>query len=433
MLGFIKAINSLLWSGPLILLLSFTHIYFTVRSGFVQKHIFKAIRLSVKPAENVDGHSSTSPFAALATTLAATLGTGNIIGISTAIACGGPGAVFWCWLTGLFGMATTYAECYLGMKYRRKNEDGSFSGGPMYALEYGLGAKKTAVLFALSVMLVSCGMGCSTQSRSVTEALSTEFGISPFISGLVLAVVVGLAILGGIKSIGKICSVLVPVMSFFYLGGCIIILVINRAFLIDTVRIILEAAFLPRSIAGGLIGGSLLSAARYGVSRGLFTNEAGLGSAAIAAAAAHTGEKNQALVSMSATFWDTVVMCAITGIVIVSSLIRFPGIIDGYSYGELTTAAFTLLPGIGTLFLTLSLCAFAVATLIGWSFFGERAADYLGGQKGVKIYHVVYIVMIYCGSVMSLDYVWELSDLANALMLLPSLYALFRLRREVFI
>ena len=423
----LSSFNDFLWNGPMLFLLCATHLYFTFRLGFVQRHIGKAIRSSVKDAKAPEGKG----FSALTTTLAATLGTGNIVGISTAIAFGGPGAVFWCWLTGLFGMATTYAECYLGIRFRQ-TKNGVYCGGPMYVLEYGLGKKGLGILFALAALFASCGMGGSTQTRTVTDALESRFGVPPWLSGMLLALTVGLVIVGGVRSIGRICMHLVPAMAFFYLAGCFVLLFMNRNVLPETLRVILESAFFPRAIAGGLIGGSLKTALRYGISRGLFTNEAGLGSAAIAAADVPGDDpKRQSLISMSATFWDTVVMCAVTGMVIVSSLIKNPEIMEGYHFGELTTAAFEGIPIFGTAMLTISLVAFAVATLIGWSYFGEKAADYLFGKSGIKTYRLCYILMIFFGSILATDLVWELSDLANALMAFPNLIALFLLRKEI--
>lgn len=436
LLSLFSSLNDFLWNGPMLILLCATHLYFTIRLRFVQRHIGKAIRYSIQDAK---AHSAMAPkedgqgngFSALTTTLAATLGTGNIVGISTAIAFGGPGAVFWCWLTGLFGMATTYAECYLGIRYR-KLKNGAYAGGPMYALEYGLGKKGLGILFAFATLFASCGMGGSTQTRTVTEALEGRFGIPPWLSGMILALTVGLVLIAGVRTIGSICMHLVPAMAFFYMAGCIILLILNRSVLPQTLQIILESAFVPRAIAGGLIGGSLKMAMRYGISRGLFTNEAGLGSAAIAAADV-PGEdiKRQSLISMSATFWDTVIMCAVTGMVIVSSLIKNPNAANGYQFGELTTAAFEGIPVIGTAMLTISLVAFAVATLIGWSYFGEKAADYLFGESGIKAYRLCYILMIFLGSVLATELVWELSDFSNALMAFPNLIALFLLRKEI--
>ncbi len=432
-MDYLKNINNFLWGIPLPTLLFGAHIYYTIHLKGVQRHIGKAVRLSFLPDRGAEG--DLSGFAALSATLAATIGTGNIIGISTAIALGGPGAIFWCWLTGLLGMATTYAECFLGVLYRRKTSDGTFLGGPMYVLEQGLGQKWMAVLFCFFTLIASYGVGCSTQARAITQTLHTLWGLPEYIVGIVVAFIVGLVIVGGIKSIGKICSRLVPAMGIFYILSCLVLLAINSPYLLSAIRLILHSAFLPSklpaAVAGGFIGSTIKTAARYGIARGLFTNEAGIGTAAIAAAGAKTsGPSRQALISMSATFWDTVVICAVTGLVIVTDLIKNPSSLEGYSFTELTTAAFSAIP-FGSVVLGLSLVAFAIATLIGWSYFGEKAVEYLFGKSGIGTYRICYIVMIFVGSVMSLELVWELTDLVNAFMALPNLVCLFYLRKKV--
>lgn len=433
MIDFLKSVNNVLWGIPMPMILFGAHIYFTIHLKGVQKYIGKAIRLSVTPDRL--GEGDLSGFAALTATLAATIGTGNIVGISTAVALGGPGAIFWCWLTGVLGMATSYAECFLGVLFRKKTADGTYLGGPMYALEYGLHQKWLAILFCIFTLIASYGVGCSTQARAVTETIKTLWGIPEYAVGIVLAIIVGLVIVGGIKSIGKICSRLVPAMGLFYILGCIALLIINLPYLFPAFSLILRSAFvsskLPAAVAGGFIGSTIRSAARYGIARGLFTNEAGLGSAAIAAAGAKTSHPSrQALISMSATFWDTVIMCAITGLVIVTNLLKHPSSAEGYSFTELTTAAFDALP-FGDQILGLSLIAFAIATLIGWSYFGEKAVEYLFGKTGISTYRICYIVMIFIGSIMSLELVWELTDLVNAFMALPNLICLLLLRKLI--
>jgi len=308
MMDYLKLFNNFIWGIPMPALLFGAHIYFTIHLKGIQKHIGKAIRLSVTKDESSEG--DLSGFASLTATLAATIGTGNIVGVSTAVVLGGPGAIFWCWLTGLLGMATTYAECFLGVLYRRKTSDGTYLGGPMYAIEYGLNKKWLAVLFSIFTLIASFGVGCSTQARAVTETVHTLWALPEYAVGMVLAVVVGLVIVGGIKSIGKICSKLVPAMGLFYILGCVVILIMNLSYVFPALKIIIRSAFvsseLPAAVAGGFIGSTIRSAARYGIARGLFTNEAGLGSAAIAAAGAKTSHPSrQALISMSATFWDT--------------------------------------------------------------------------------------------------------------------------------
>lgn len=433
MIDALKTFNNFIWGIPMPILLFGTHIYFTVHLRGVQKHIGKAVKLSVTPDKSEDG--DLSGFASLTATLAATLGTGNIVGVSTAVALGGPGAIFWCWLTGILGMATAYAECFLGVLYRRKTSDGTYLGGPMYALEYGLNKKWLAVIFCIFTLIASYGVGCSTQARAVTETAKTLWNLPEFTVGMVVAVLVGLVIVGGVSSIGKICTKLVPAMGMFYIVGCIALLFINLPYILPSIVLVFKAAFvtteLPAAVAGGFIGSTIRSAARYGIARGLFTNEAGLGSAAIAAAGAKTSHPSrQALISMSATFWDTVVMCAITGVVIVSNILKNPSSVTGYSFAELTTAAFNSLP-FGNIVLGISLIAFAVATLIGWSYFGEKAVEYLFGKSGINTYRLCYIVMIFVGSIMSLELVWEMTDLVNAFMAVPNLICLFLLRRQI--
>ena len=433
MIDVIKTINNLIWGFPMPALLFGVHIYFTVRLKGVQKHTIRAIKLSVTPEKDSEG--DISGFAALSHTLAATIGTGNIVGISTAVALGGPGAIFWCWLTGVLGMATSYAECFLGVLFRRKTEDGTYLGGPMYALEYGLNKKWLAIIFSFCTLIASYGVGCSTQARAVTETANRLWGLPEYLVGMVIAILVGLVIVGGVQSIGKICSKLVPAMGIFYIVGCLIILALNSSFIIPSIKLILRAAFLPAklpaAVIGGFIGSTIRSAARYGIARGLFTNEAGLGSAAIAAAGAKTSHPSrQALISISATFWATVVMCAITGLVIITNLLKHPASVEGYSFAEFTTAAFHAIP-YGEQLLGISLIAFAVATLIGWSYFGEKAVDYLFGKSSINTYRLCYIVMIFVGSIMSLELVWELTDLVNACMALPNLLCIFMLRKLI--
>lgn len=430
MVNFIKNLNSIIWGLPMIIILLGTHIFFTCRLKFVQKKIGKAIYLSVTPEKESSG--ALNSFQTLATTLAATLGTGNIIGVSTAVFFGGPGAVFWCWITGVLGMATTYGECYLSMLFRKKQKDGTYAGGPMYVLEYGLRKKGLAIFYALCTVIASFGVGCTTQSNSLSNAVSSLFSISPYITGFAVAILAGFVIIGGVKSIGKVCTRLVPAMGIFYMAGCFILLLINLNYLLPALICIIKSAFHPQAVLGGIFGTTAMASARYGIARGLFTNEAGLGSAAIAAAEANTTDpKRQSLVSMSATFWDTVVMCGITGLVIVSNLLHFPSSVLQASPGDLTLAAFGQIPIIGEVILNLSLIAFACATLLGWSYFGERAIFYLFGKRAIPCFQVGYLVMIFIGAVLSLDLVWELTDFINAFMAIPNLIALFALYRLI--
>ncbi len=413
-------ISNFLWGWPMIILLLGTHLFLTVRLRFPQRKILTAIKLSVKRDEGAKG--DVSQFGALATALAATIGTGNIIGVATAVALGGPGAVLWCWLTGVFGISTKYAEGLLAIKYRVKREDGSMLGGPMYALERGLGWKWMAVLFALFTAIAAFGIGNTVQANAIATLTNETYGISPYITGAVLCLLAGAVIIGGVKSIARVCTMLVPFMAIFYVVGCIIILFMNSHYVWPAICLICEAAFTPEAAGGGFIGTTVMMAARFGIARGLFSNESGMGSAPIVAAAAQTRNPvRQALVSASGTFWDTVVICALTGIVIVSSILAFPDI--DYSNGAvLTKMAFSKIPYIGAPLLTIGLLTFAFSTILGWSYYGERAAEYLGAKH--SYYRVLYIIALFIGSVVSLDIVWNIADCMNALMAIPNLLSL---------
>ena len=413
-------ISNFLWGWPMIILLLGTHLFLTVRLRFPQRKILTAIKLSVKRDEGAKG--DVSQFGALATALAATIGTGNIIGVATAVALGGPGAVLWCWLTGVFGISTKYAEGLLAIKSRVKREDGSMLGGPMYALERGLGWKWMAVLFALFTAIAAFGIGNTVQANAIATLTNETYGISPYITGAVLCLLAGAVIIGGVKSIARVCTMLVPFMAIFYVVGCIIILFMNSHYVWPAICLICEAAFTPEAAGGGFIGTTVMMAARFGIARGLFSNESGMGSAPIVAAAAQTRNPvRQALVSASGTFWDTVVICALTGIVIVSSILAFPDI--DYSNGAvLTKMAFSKIPYIGAPLLTIGLLTFAFSTILGWSYYGERAAEYLGAKH--SYYRVLYIIALFIGSVVSLDIVWNIADCMNALMAIPNLLSL---------
>ncbi len=426
----LNRINDFLWSLPLLILLMGTHIYFTCKLRFPQRNLWYAIKLSMGKADNTE--QNLSPFSALATTLAATLGTGNIIGVSTAVSLGGPGAIFWCWITGILGMATAYSECYLSVLHRHRRSDGVYVGGPMYVLKNGLHNKYLGGIYAVCTLIAAFSVGCTTQSNSVTQAASATFGLSPHFVGIVLAFLTGIVILGGVKSIANICERMVPAISFIYILGCVLLLLLYHRQLPAAIFLIIKDAFSFASVAGGVAGGTLQHAVRYGIARGLFTNEAGIGTSAIAAAASHTSQpRTQAYVSMTAVFWDTVVMCLITGFVIVANMLYDPGSTIGVAQTDLTAAAFSHLPYVGNAFLTVSLAAFAVTTLIGWSYFGEKATEYLMGNKGIPLYKLAYIVMIYIGAIIPMNLVWECTDLVNALMVLPNVLALYLLRNQI--
>ena len=415
-------ISGWLWGWPMIIMLLGTHLYLTVRLRFPQRMIFTAIRLSVQKDPGASG--DVSQFHSLATALAATIGTGNIVGMATAIALGGPGAVLWCWLTGVFGISTKYAEGLLAIKYRVKGADGNMQGGPMYALERGLGWKWLAVLFALFTAIASFGIGNMVQANAISTVTAESYQISPYLTGAFISILVAMVVIGGVKSIAKVCGMLVPFMAFFYVVGCIIILTINSSFLWPALKLICVSAFTPTAAGGGFIGATVMTAARFGIARGLFSNESGMGSAPIVAAAAQTRNPvRQALVSSSGTFWDTVVICALTGLVIVSSVLAYPDI--SFDNGAtLTKMAFAKIPYLGTPLLTFGLMTFAFSTILGWCYYGERAVEYLKGKRWVTIYRLFFILAVFLGSVANLAIVWNLADCMNALMAIPNLISL---------
>lgn len=419
---FFASVSSFLWGWPMMILLLGTHIFMTIRLRCPQRKLFTAIRLSIKRDKDASG--DVSQFGALATALAATIGTGNIIGVATAIALGGPGAVFWCWITGVFGIATKYAEGLLAIKYRVQTPTGKMLGGPMYALEKGLGWKTMAILFAIFTMIASFGIGNTVQANAIATIANNTYGISPWIMGAVVCGLTAAVIIGGVKSIAKVCGMLVPFMALFYILGCIYILFVNHNYVWPAISLILKCAFSPEAAGGGFAGSSIMMVARYGLARGLFSNESGLGSAPIVAAAAQTRNPvRQALVSSTGTFWDTVIICALTGIVIVSSIIAYPDI-SYHDGAALTKMAFGKIPYVGEPLLSFGLLTFAFSTILGWSYYGERAVEYLKGKKWSYVYRLLYIMAVYVGSIASLNIVWNIADCMNALMAIPNLLSL---------
>ena len=526
-------IDNFIWGLPMIIILIGTHIYMTVRTKGVQRKIFTGIKLSV--TKDPDGDGEISPFQALTTALASTIGTGNIIGVGTAIALGGAGAVLWCWLTGVFGIATKYAESLIALKYRVKTTDAKTLGGAMYVIERALkpkiGGKKRsmkwlAVAFALFAVVASFGIGCGVQANAISNVLDNAFnpnltlelgfmgsdksggaafegygkiyengkwqdfdgadgkvyfknsqglnspriyytadgkwmgaamneaedapdvffaeiptdagnirfeekGISlvALIAGIITALCIGLVIFGGIGAISRVCELLVPFMAVMYAIGCIIILFFNRDVLLETLRVIVTSAFSFKSFGGGIMGSGIMLAARYGVARGLFSNESGMGSAPIVASAAQSRNAvRQALISATGTFWDTVVVCLMTGLVIVSSCLKNPNIsaetIEG---GRLTSAAFEQIPIIGTPILVVGIVLFAFSTILGWSYYGESCIEYMFGKKGIIPYRLIFVLILVIAPITALDLVWTLSNIFNALMSLPNIIAIFAL------
>ena len=422
---FFSLLSGFLWGWPMIILLLGTHLFLTFRLRIPQRKLLTGIRLSVK--KDPDAAGEVSQFGALATALAATIGTGNIVGVATAVALGGPGAVLWCWLTGIFGMSTKYAEGLLAVKYRVRGENGKMYGGPMYALERGLGLKWLAVLFAVFTALASFGIGCTVQANSIALLAHETFGVQTWIIGLVVCLLTASVILGGVKAIARVCTFLVPFMAVLYVLGCIIILCLNNAYVWPAIQLIVDSAFNPSAAGGGFLGASVMMAARYGIARGLFSNESGLGSAPIVAAAAQTRNPvRQALVSSTGTFWDTVVICALTGLVLVSSILAYPDITfaDG---AALTKVAFSKIPYVGAPLLAFGILTFAFSTILGWSYYGESAVNYIEGRRTNRFYRILYIVALFFGSIINLDIIWYIADCMNALMAIPNLVALLLL------
>ena len=443
----LQYLSDQLWGLPMIVLLIGTHLYLTIILKFPQRKILTAIKLSL--TKDKEGSGDVSQFGALATALAATIGTGNIIGVGTAVALGGPGAVLWCWLTGVFGIATKYSEGLLAVKYRQKSPKGHMLGGPMYALEYGLKAKWAGILFAVFTALAAFGIGCTVQANAISTLAKEVLDINPVYAACVLTLLTALVLIGGIKSIARVCTALVPFMAFIYIIGCIYILIVNSAYIYPALQLIVSAAFTPDALGGGMIGGGVMLAARYGIARGLFSNESGLGSAPLVAAAAKTKNPvRQALVSASGTFWDTVVICAITGIVVVSSVLSYSDVsllshdalgkifsdninmllpnLDG---GILTKVAFCRIPVVGSFMLMFGLFTFAFSTILGWSIYAQRAVEYLGGYKMVKIYTYFFLASVFIGAIIELKVVWTFADIFNALMAIPNLIALLLLSK----
>ncbi len=422
---FFLLLSSLLWGWPMIILLLGTHLFLTFRLRFPQRKLFTGIRLSVSKDSKAQG--DISQFGALATALAATIGTGNIVGVATAVALGGPGAVLWCWLTGIFGMSTKFAEGLLAVKYRIKGDDGHTYGGPMYALERGLNMKWLAILFAVFTALASFGIGCTVQANSIALLTKETFGVPTWIAGIVISLLAATVIIGGVKSIARVCTILVPFMAVFYIIGCLFILYMNGDYVWPAIKLIVESAFNPSAAGGGFLGATVIMAARYGIARGLFSNESGMGSAPIVAAAAQTRNPvRQALVSSTATFWDTVIICAMTGIVLVSSILAYPDI-DYANGATLTKLAFSKIPYIGAPLLTFGILTFAFSTILGWSYYGESAVNYIEKRHTNRFYRILYIVALFFGSIINLDIIWNIADCMNALMAIPNLVALLLL------
>ncbi|WP_019786413.1 alanine/glycine:cation symporter family protein [Streptococcus sobrinus] len=428
MLDFFTKIDDFVWGPPLLVLLVGTGIYLTIRLGLLQVlRLPKAFKLIF--AED-KGEGDISSFAALATALAATVGTGNIVGVATAIGTGGPGALFWMWMAACFGMATKYAEGLLAIKYRTKDDNGQVSGGPMYYIINGITgrlkviAKPLAYFFALAGILVALlGIGTFSQVNSITGSLQNSFNWSPKVVSIIIAIFVAIIVFGGIQSISKVSEKIVPFMAGLYILAALSVIAINYQNLVPTIVAIFKSAFTPTAAVGGFTGATVMQAIRLGVARGVFSNESGLGSAPIAAAAAKTHEPvEQGLISMTGTFIDTIIICTLTGL---SILITGQWSVKGLEGAAVTQSAFSSVFGnIGSLVLTLSLALFAFTTILGWSYYGERCVEFVFGTKGITIYRCIFVFMVALGGYLQLQVIWKIADIVNGLMALPNLIAL---------
>ena len=427
----LSAIDSFIWGAPLLILLSGTGLYLTLRLGFIQiRYLPRALGYLFK--KDKGGKGDVSSFAALCTALAATIGTGNIVGVATAVQAGGPGAIFWMWLVALLGMATKYAECLLAVKYRVRDKNGFMAGGPMYYIERGLGIKWLAKLFALfGVMVAFFGIGTFPQVNAITHAMQDTFNIPVLVTAIIVTLLVGLIILGGVKRIATASSLIVPFMAILYVTTSLVIILLNIEKVPDAISLIIYSAFDPQAALGGTVGFTVMKAIQSGVARGIFSNESGLGSAPIAAAAAQTREPvRQGLISMTGTFLDTIIVCTMTGIVLVLT-----GAWNNPELAGATVTNYAFAQGLGTsigaTIVTVGLLFFAFTTILGWCYYGERCFVYLVGIRGVKLYRLAYIVLVGLGSFLHLNLIWIIADIVNGLMAFPNLIALIGLRKVV--
>ena len=427
----LSAIDSFIWGAPLLILLSGTGLYLTLCLGFIQiRYLPRALGYLFK--KDKGGKGDVSSFAALCTALAATIGTGNIVGVATAVQAGGPGAIFWMWLVALLGMATKYAECLLAVKYRVRDKNGFMAGGPMYYIERGLGIKWLAKLFALfGVMVAFFGIGTFPQVNAITHAMQDTFNIPVLVTAIIVTLLVGLIILGGVKRIATASSVIVPFMAILYVTTSLVIILLNIEKVPDAISLIICSAFDPQAALGGAVGFTVMKAIQSGVARGIFSNESGLGSAPIAAAAAQTREPvRQGLISMTGTFLDTIIVCTMTGIVLVLT-----GAWNNPELAGATVTNYAFAQGLGTsigaTIVTVGLLFFAFTTILGWCYYGERCFVYLVGIRGVKLYRLAYIVLVGLGSFLHLNLIWIIADIVNGLMAFPNLIALIGLRKVV--
>ena len=440
MIEILNAIDSFVWGPVMIAFLLGTHVFLTFRTGFIQRKLPQAIRMSVKG--DPSGKGDISNFGALATALAATIGTGSIVGVATAIIAGGPGAVFWMWIAGIFGIATKYVEVYASIRYRVRDRNGQMLGGAMYVWERAFKradgatpwwAKLGAVAFAGFAIIATIGTGSAVQASAMSGIITSSIPAVPnWAVAIVIVIAVSVVVFGGVRSISRVCEWLVPFMAVAYALGCFVIMALNFSTLGDAVMLILECAFTPKAAFGGAVGSGLLMALQFGCARGLFSNESGLGTAPIVAAAARTrNPSEQALIAMTGTFWSTVVICLITGIVLVSTMIQYPDIQADimanptlYTGAELASAAFAKIPYLGPAVLVLGMVSFSYSTILGWSYYGNRCVTYLFGSKANIPYQIIYVIVAFLGAIGVGDVVWTISDIGNALMAIPNIIAI---------
>ena len=426
----IHAADTFLWGPPLLVLLLGTHLFYTFRLKFIQRHLGTAFSVLIERDKQLNGN--VSPLAALSVALASTIGTGNVVGVATAVCLGGPGAVFWCMITGIFGMSTKYAESLLAVKFRVRDERGEVHGGPMYTILKGLGWRWMAVFFCVIGAVAVMGTGNLVQSNAIAGIVKETFSVPNWITGLCIALMAGLVILGGLQSIAKVCTCLVPLMSIIYLAGCTALLIINGQFLGDAAAVIVKSAFSPAAAAGGMLGYGFMAAARYGVARGLLSHEAGMGSEPIVAATARTRNAvRQGLVSYTGTFC-TIIICGLTGLVIVSSALAAPELVSLKDRSIVTQACFSQIPYCGKYVLAFAIFAFASTTLLGWFYYGEQCIRFLvKNEAAVAVYKGVYIICTFLGAMGSLSLVWDFASFANGLMVIPNVISILLLSRIV--
>ncbi|SON48776.1 alanine/glycine:cation symporter family protein [Vibrio tapetis] len=431
--SFLQIVDNLVWGPPLLILLVGTGAYFTFRLNLLQfRHLPTALKLVFGKNKNQEKQGDISSFAALCTALSATIGTGNIVGVATAIKMGGPGALFWMWLAALFGMATKYAECLLAVKYRKVDDKGQMVGGPMYYLQYGVGSKFLAVMFAIFALGVACfGIGTFPQVNAILDASYLSFGVSRDVSAIVLTSLVAIVTLGGIQSIAKVAGKVVPTMALFYILACVSVLAMNADQLGAAISLVVSSAFTNTAASGGFLGASIMLAIQSGIARGVFSNESGLGSAPMAAAAAKTDScVKQGLISMTGTFFDTIIICTMTGLTLILT-----GAWQGDLAGaEMTTYAFSVgldSESIGPMMVSVGLMFFAFTTILGWNYYGERCVVYLMGTKAILPYKIIFVALVASGAFLKLDMIWVIADIVNGLMAIPNLIGLIALRSVV--